>query len=83
MNGKGIYDGGRTPVYALLSARITKKFKGYEFFIAGDNLTGYTQPEFLINGKHPFSRDFDASCLWAPFTGRKVYAGFKMNMKFM
>ena len=83
MNGKGIYDGGRTPVYALLSARITKKFKGYEFFIAGDNLTGYTQPEFLINGKHPFSRDFDASCLWAPVTGRKVYAGFKMNMKFM
>ena len=78
LNGR--YLDGYTPVYPLLYAQITKRFKGFDIYVGGENLTNYTQPDPIISADEPFSRKFDASCVWGPIMGIKVYAGVRLTI---
>jgi len=76
----GMYTDGYTPSYPLLYAQVTKRFKGFDIYVGGENLTGYTQPDPIINASAVQSADFDASCIWGPLMGVKVYAGFRLTI---
>lgn len=78
MNGK--YIDGKTPVYPLLYAQVTKRFKGFDIYVGGENLTGYTQPDPIISADDPGSADFDASCVWGPLMGARFYAGIRLTL---
>ena len=76
----GMYADGYTPAFPLLYAQVTKRFKGVDFYVGGENLTNYRQPSPILHADDPFSRDFDASCVWGPLMGIKVYAGIRVTI---
>lgn len=71
----------RSEVYPMLSAQVTHKYKNWDFYIGGENLTNYTQKNPIIDAENPFSNDFDATRIWAPVIGINVYAGFRYSLK--
>jgi hypothetical protein len=79
-NGKLLYPEGRTPVYPLLYAQITRRFKGFDVYLGGENLTGYTQDTPVIGADDPFGPGFDAASVWGPLMGAKIYAGFRITI---
>lgn len=74
------YEGGYSPVFPLLYAQITRRFKGWDIYFGGENLTNYRQPCPIIGYDAPFGPDFDASCVWGPVSGIKIYAGFRFTL---
>ncbi|MBQ0007073.1 MAG: TonB-dependent receptor, partial [Alistipes sp.] len=74
-----------SPVYPVLFAQVTRKFKGIEVYAGGENLTGYTQARYLntenvIDASNPFSSSFNASSVWGPLMGITVYAGVRFTL---
>ena len=74
------YASGYTSAYPLLFAQITKKFKKFELYFGGENLTGFRQDSPIIMADAPYSSKFDASCVWGPLSGVKFYGGFRLNL---
>lgn len=70
--------------YTLIFAQITKRFKYVETYIGVENLTDYRQKNPIIESENPFGDNFDASIVYAPIVGRKIYFGLRFNFgKFM
>lgn len=70
--------GGETPVYPLFYAQVTKRFKGVDIYVGGENLAGYRQKDIVIGT--PWASDFDASQVWGPIMGAKIYAGLRFTL---
>ncbi|MFT5263005.1 MAG: outer membrane receptor for ferrienterochelin and colicins, partial [Polaribacter sp.] len=68
---------GSSPSYALVNAQITKKFKKWDIYMGGENLLNYTQKNPIISGDNWESDDFDASQVYAPIMGTRVYVGLR------
>lgn len=68
------------PAYLLLHGQISRKLGDIEVYIGGENLANYRQPNPIISPQDPFGNYFDASMIWAPITGRTLYAGIRMNI---
>lgn len=72
-------------VYPLLYAQITKRFKGVDIYVGAENMTNFRQKD-LISGSKSGEKyltnqsDFDASCVWGPIMGAKVYAGVRFTL---
>ncbi|MBP5487857.1 MAG: TonB-dependent receptor plug domain-containing protein [Bacteroidales bacterium] len=77
-DGSILYKEGRTPVYPLLYAQITRRFKGFDVYLGGENLTNFTQKKVIVG--NPSFPGFDASCVWGPIMGRKVNVGFRITL---
>ena len=77
---EGMYTDGYTPTYPLLYAQVTKRFKGVDVYVGGENLTNYRQHHPILYADRPFSHEFDASCVWGPLMGIKVYAGVRVTL---
>lgn len=80
------YETGRTPAYPLLYAQVTRRFKGFDIYIGGENLSGFRQknvilgdvmPDGMVN---PWTMNFDASAVWGPLMGAKIYAGIRVTL---
>ena len=79
-SGKLLYPEGRTPAYPLLYAQITRRFRGFDIYVGGENLTGSMQMHPIIDAGSPFSESFDAASVWGPLMGAKFYAGFRLTI---
>ncbi|MCD8287299.1 MAG: TonB-dependent receptor plug domain-containing protein [Porphyromonadaceae bacterium] len=87
VNGDLLYPRGMTPVYPLLYAQVTKRFKGVDIYIGGENLTNYRQKYVILGNStgadgHVNGNDmsFDASAVWGPLMGIKIYAGIRYTL---
>lgn len=80
IDGKHPYASGYTGTYPLLYAQVTRRFKGFDIYLGGENLTNYRQPSPIIGADSPFGSDFDASCVWGPLMGIKVYGGIRLTI---
>ena len=75
---KGMYENGYTDIYPLLYAQITKRFRGVDIYIGGENLTDFRQPDPIL---HPDdTHRFDASLVWGPLAGIRLYAGLRITL---
>lgn len=72
--------GGESAIYPMLYAQVTRKFKGLDVYIGGENLTNYTQKDPILNYDRPFSSNFNASMIWGPLMGTMVYAGIRLTL---
>ena len=85
-DGNLLYANGRTPVYPLLYAQVTRRFKGVDIYLGGENLTNFRQKDVILgtrmaDGKvNPRTSSFDASAVWGPIMGIKVYAGVRFTL---
>ena len=84
-DGNLLYKNGRTPVYPLLYAQVTRRFKGWDVYVGAENLTNFRQKQVLIGQKtdglvNPRFESFDASCIWGPLMGIKAHVGFRFTL---
>ena len=86
-NGNLLYKNGRTPVYPLLYAQVTRRFKGWDVYFGAENLTNFRQKNVILgsvkdeNGYvNAFQPSFDASCVWGPLMGIKAHVGFRFTL---
>lgn len=74
--------GSYSPSYIQMAAQVTKQFGSkWDVYVGGENLTGYTQKNLIIDAGQPFSPYFDGSITWGPVNGRIVYAGMRFKIK--
>jgi len=69
-----------SPIYPMFFAQITRKFRGIDLYIGGENLGNYRQRNAILNADKPFSEDFNASAIWGPLSGIKIYAGLRLTI---
>ncbi len=81
-----------SPVFPMLYAQITRKFKGFDVYVGAENILGYRQHHAIICADNPFGLNdtidrmpmagevFDASNVWGPLMGRKFYIGLRYTL---
>ena len=79
-DGNLLYKNGRTPVYPLLYAQVTRRFKGWDVYLGAENLTNFRQKNAIIGASNPRQPSFDASCIWGPLMGIKAHVGFRFTL---
>ena len=85
-NAQLIYKNGRTPVYPMLYAQVTRRFKGWDVYLGAENLTNFTQKDPILGTRlgqphvNPRVPSFDASCIWGPLMGIKAHIGFRFTL---
>ncbi|MFO7614852.1 MAG: TonB-dependent receptor [Bacteroidales bacterium] len=70
-----------SPFYTVLNAQVTRFYKKWEFYLGGENLANYKQNHPIIASEDPFGPHFDASNIWGPISGIKVYLGVRFLLK--
>jgi outer membrane cobalamin receptor len=70
-----------SPVWFNLLAQITKKFKHFDVYLGGENLTNFRQLDPISEYWKPYHTHFDASMAWGPVVGITVYAGIRLTIK--
>lgn len=82
-----MYKKGRTPMYPLLYAQVTRRFKGWDVYIGAENLTNFRQKDVILGSVRDkngyidaFQPSFDASCVWGPLMGIKAHVGFRFTL---
>lgn len=66
--------------YPQLYAQITRFFRTWSIYVGAENMTNYRQEHPIIGYDDPFGTNFDASMVYAPLSGWKVYAGFRWHL---
>lgn len=86
-DGNMLYSNGRTPVYPVLYAQVTRRFKGWDVYAGAENLTNYRQKDVIVGNVRdasgfvePRQASFDASCVWGPIMGIKAHVGFRFTL---
>ncbi|MDR1197812.1 MAG: TonB-dependent receptor [Prevotellaceae bacterium] len=68
--------------YMLFFAQITKKYKSMDIYLGCENIGNYMQKQAIINAENPLDDDkFDASVIYAPLMGRKIYLGIRFRLQ--
>ncbi len=63
--------------YVMLNAQVTKYFRTWSVYLGSENLTGFMQKHPIVDVANPFGSDFDATVIWGPTHGRRIYIGFR------
>jgi outer membrane receptor for ferrienterochelin and colicin len=72
--------GEYSPVYPLLFAQITKKYRAVDVYLGVENILDYTQMRPIVGADNPFGPYFDSSFIWGPIMGRKIYGGLRWTI---
>ncbi len=76
--------------YPQLLGQITKYWRTCSLYLGAENMTNFTQDSPIrgVSMAHTenrktvtLSEDFDASMVWAPISGWKIYLGFRWNLE--
>ena len=79
-DGNLLYKDGRTPMFPMLYAQVTRRFKGWDVYAGAENLTNFRQKNAIIGAENPAQASFDASCIWGPLMGIKAHVGFRFTL---
>ena len=69
-----------SPDFSLMSLQLTKVFRKFELYAGAGNLLDYRQKHPIVNPENPFSNSFDATNVWGPVEGRRIYAGLRYSI---
>ena len=69
-----------SPVYPVLYAQVTRKFRGLDVYVGGENLTSFRQKNAILGNDAPFGPNFNAGCVWGPLMGTMAYAGLRYTL---
>jgi hypothetical protein len=69
-----------SPVFPVYFAQATKNGKHFDVYLGVENILAYTQKDPVRNWETPFGPDFDASMIWGPLWGRRIYAGIRIRI---
>ncbi len=63
--------------FTLINTQITKYFRTWSIYVGSENLTNFKMDQPIIDAGNPWGADFDASMVWGPVHGIKVYVGIR------
>ena len=72
--------GDYSPVYPMLFAQVTKKFRTVDLYVGVENILDYRQMHAIVGADAPFGPYFDSSIIWGPLMGRKIYGGLRWTI---
>lgn len=72
---------GKSPDFVQLMAQVTKVFKKWEVYLGAENLLNYTQHVVILSANNPFGNTFDATQVWGPVMGTRIYTGLRYNLE--
>jgi outer membrane receptor for ferrienterochelin and colicin len=69
--------------YTVMNAQVTKYFRYGSIYLGAENLANFKQPNPIEGAENPYAPGFDATNIWGPVMGRKIYLGvrFQLNYK--
>ncbi len=68
--------------YTVMNAQITKYFRYWNFYLGAENLADFKQLNPITGAENPFGPDFDATNVWGPIKGRRIYLGLRFNLNY-
>lgn len=69
-----------SPEFMLYNAQIGKKWKRFDVYVGGENLLNFTQDNPILSADNPNNELFDASLVWGPVMGRRLYVGLRWRI---
>ncbi len=72
----------RFPAYNVMNAQITRYFRYWSVYAGGENLTGFMQDQPVLGADRPFEPGFDATHIWGPVMGRRLYLGLRFTLNY-
>ncbi|MFO8087364.1 MAG: TonB-dependent receptor [Bacteroidales bacterium] len=66
--------------YTIMNLQITYMINMFEIYAGVENVTDFTQQNPVIAPSEPYGSAFDASMIWGPIHGRKIYAGVRFSI---
>jgi hypothetical protein len=70
-----------SPAWYMANFQVTRNFKKWSVYAGSENLLNYMQMHPIMSAEDPFGPHFDASMIWGPLEGRKIYAGLRYKIK--
>jgi outer membrane receptor for ferrienterochelin and colicins len=70
------------PAYTVMNAQITRYFRKWSVYAGSENLTDYMQMHPVLGSDRPFEPGFDATRIWGPVSGRRIYAGIRFTLDY-
>ena len=74
--------------YPQLLGQVTKFFRTWSIYLGAENMTNFTQDNPIVGSKigdtqfvNTQSANYDASMIWAPIHGWKLYLGFRWALE--
>lgn len=80
-NPEGMRMNEEFPAFTIMNFQITKFFRIWEIYAGVENLTNFRQSDAVIAPDQPYGEYFDASLVWGPIHGRKIYAGMRFAIE--
>ena len=68
--------------YTVMNAQVTKYFRHWNIYLGTENLTGFMQDNPIAGVDDPFGPDFDATNIWGPVMGRRIYMGVRFTLNY-
>jgi outer membrane receptor for ferrienterochelin and colicin len=70
-----------SPGFYVVNMQVSKKWpNSLEIYVGAENLLDYKQEDPIIASDDPFGEFFDASMIWGPVFGRKLYVGLRFEI---
>ena len=66
--------------YTVMNGQVTRYFRNWNIYVGVENLFDYRQDNPIVDASSPRSKDFDATMIWGPVHGRKVYGGLRFTI---
>lgn len=68
--------------YTVMNAQVTKYFRNGSIYLGAENLANFKQKNPVYGADNPYAAGFDATKVWGPILGRKVYLGLRFNLNY-
>lgn len=68
--------------YTVMNAQVTKYFRYWNIYAGVENLTNFKQPNPVAGADNPYEPGFDATNVWGPVKGRRIYMGLRFNLNY-
>lgn len=66
--------------FTVVNGQITKFFRNFSVYAGVENMFDFRQKNPIIDAANPRGPDFDATMVWGPVHGRKIYAGLRYEI---
>ncbi|SHE36943.1 Outer membrane receptor for ferrienterochelin and colicins [Mariniphaga anaerophila] len=66
--------------YTVMNAQVTKYFRYWNIYLGAENFTDFKQKNPVAGADDPFGPRFDATNVWGPIKGRRVYLGLRFSL---
>ncbi len=72
----------RFGAYTVMNAQVTKYFRYWNIYAGVENLTNFKQDNPIEGADNPFGSEFNATNVWGPVMGRKIYVGLRFKLDY-